>query len=343
MKNSIELQNGFEKRKNYVDYIKAIGIILVILGHINFANDIIKEWIYAFHMPLFFFATGLITKKDTMGCGYFLKKFQVLIVPYFIWGLIYSGWSLGSAARIGYGSYSTISSAGSLSSLWFIPTMFVAVVLCQLVFKLTEKMWLVAVMAAIMLSVALLLPRINVGYPWCVNVALLAAAFILGGYMFEKKATKVVHEKSWIYLCIVGIILTLTYRLNPIVKDSYVLMADMHLGNPVIFLFSAGGGCLLVYGIARMLERYLKGNNFLTFVGKNTLVIFLVHKPIIDLFERFFRIFHIHWTVELVITAIGTLICSCVMCMLINRFAPCLAGKMTATTYCPNINKKARE
>ena len=29
---------GNIERKQYVDYIKAFGIILVILGHVNFAN-----------------------------------------------------------------------------------------------------------------------------------------------------------------------------------------------------------------------------------------------------------------------------------------------------------------
>ena len=44
----------------YVDYIKAIAMILVIIGHINYANQEIKPWLYAFHMPVFFFCTGLV-------------------------------------------------------------------------------------------------------------------------------------------------------------------------------------------------------------------------------------------------------------------------------------------
>lgn len=118
-------------RKHYVDYIKAIGMILVILGHINFANDSIKAWIYAFHMPLFFFSTGLVTKPKRLDWKFILKKFCGLMIPYFLWGLIYSELSFGNLARLFYGSYYTISEAGSLSSLWFLPTMFIAVSSCQ--------------------------------------------------------------------------------------------------------------------------------------------------------------------------------------------------------------------
>ena len=43
---------GNVERKQYVDYIKAFGIILVILGHVNFANSGLKTWIYSFHVSV---------------------------------------------------------------------------------------------------------------------------------------------------------------------------------------------------------------------------------------------------------------------------------------------------
>ena len=97
-------------RKCYVDYVKAIGIILVVMGHINFANSNfgIKEWIYAFHMPLFFFATGLVIKEAKLDKNFFVKKFKTLMIPYFIWGMIYFQLSFRNIAYIGYGSYNAL-------------------------------------------------------------------------------------------------------------------------------------------------------------------------------------------------------------------------------------------
>ena len=50
------------KRFNYLDITKAIGIILVIIGHINYTgyNYQIKKYLYAFHMPLFFIIIGIL-------------------------------------------------------------------------------------------------------------------------------------------------------------------------------------------------------------------------------------------------------------------------------------------
>lgn len=47
-----------------INYAKAIGILLVVIGHFtNSASDIIRP--YIFHMPLFFFIGGLVYKEKT--------------------------------------------------------------------------------------------------------------------------------------------------------------------------------------------------------------------------------------------------------------------------------------
>lgn len=320
------------QRKNYVDYIKAIGIVLVILGHINFANGFIKSWIYAFHMPLFFFASGLIIKKEKFNWAFILKKLRGLIVPYFIWALIYSGYSVSNVIRIGYGSYQTISGAGSLTSLWFLPTMFISVILVQALFHITEKTIVVGMVMSGCFVISALLPIIRIGYPWCIDISILAAAFILFGYLIEKVSCRI-SLQNLIILCIIGFFFTFVYRINPVASDSYVLMASRRIGNALFFLIPALGGCLMVYSISRIFEKLSKLNSitsFITFIGRNTLVIFVVHKPIISIFGRIFTIVEMPRSLVLVVAGIGTLIGSCTLSLLINRFAPCLAGKSTS-------------
>lgn len=46
--------------RNYqLDIMKGIGILFVIWGHIS-ENTSLNNWIYSFHMPLFFFISGVI-------------------------------------------------------------------------------------------------------------------------------------------------------------------------------------------------------------------------------------------------------------------------------------------
>ena len=41
------------KRVEALDIAKGIGIILVIIGHMS--SSYLRDWIYSFHMPLFFY------------------------------------------------------------------------------------------------------------------------------------------------------------------------------------------------------------------------------------------------------------------------------------------------
>ena len=47
------------KRLDWVDIAKGIAIVLMILGHSSLPN-MIQNWIYSFHMPFFFFISGVL-------------------------------------------------------------------------------------------------------------------------------------------------------------------------------------------------------------------------------------------------------------------------------------------
>ena len=72
------------KRIEYIDAAKAIGILLVILGH-NFTNTIpyLGAAIYSFHMPLFFIISGMFLKPIGFKDGV-VKYGKAYLKPYFI-------------------------------------------------------------------------------------------------------------------------------------------------------------------------------------------------------------------------------------------------------------------
>ena len=81
------------KRINYLDCVKGLGIMLVILAHI-YAYDIetkrslIVIWSYSFHMPLFFIVTGMLIRfKDYTDIRKFIiSRIKCIMIPYFIFG-----------------------------------------------------------------------------------------------------------------------------------------------------------------------------------------------------------------------------------------------------------------
>ena len=85
----------------FIDFIKGLAILLVIVGHliqgnatIGGGNNLIYGWIYMYHMGLFFACSGFLYKwkDDPSGIKPFLvelyKKTARLLIPFLIWGLI---------------------------------------------------------------------------------------------------------------------------------------------------------------------------------------------------------------------------------------------------------------
>lgn len=51
-------------RYEWLDVAKVLGIYLMILGHQNLVSQQVGQWIYSFHMPLFFFCQVSVSPKD---------------------------------------------------------------------------------------------------------------------------------------------------------------------------------------------------------------------------------------------------------------------------------------
>jgi fucose 4-O-acetylase-like acetyltransferase len=105
LQNSITLtpdKKKVTKRIEWIDYAKGIGIFLVVFGHAlrGMVNDSIiqstvlqrsvDQWIYAFHMPLFFFLSGLFIERSANKPfrKFTIGKLQTIAYPYFIWSIL---------------------------------------------------------------------------------------------------------------------------------------------------------------------------------------------------------------------------------------------------------------
>ncbi len=94
---SVSTQN----RIYWIDYAKGIGIFLVVLGHVcrgltlstiidpSVAKSI-DQWIYAFHMPIFFFLSGLLIQPSVSKTfkNFVINKLNTLAYPYFVWSIL---------------------------------------------------------------------------------------------------------------------------------------------------------------------------------------------------------------------------------------------------------------
>lgn len=80
------------ERNEIIDILKGLGIIFMVAGHAAFP---LTDFVYLFHMAIFFIASGYCysSKKTNSGSNLFLyvkRKFKSLWVPYVLWTVIYT-------------------------------------------------------------------------------------------------------------------------------------------------------------------------------------------------------------------------------------------------------------
>ncbi len=88
-------------RIKHISFLQFLGPIFVVLGHSlnGIESDGIwwlftKQWIYIFHMPLFFLVSGyLLSYKGWLGkrsyADFIKNKFVRLLIPYLFWNIIF--------------------------------------------------------------------------------------------------------------------------------------------------------------------------------------------------------------------------------------------------------------
>ena len=80
------------KQRNVAyDLMKGIALILMMYDHLVKTPDGVHQFIYSFHMPLFFYLSGstFSLSKNNYGIKYGVaKRMRSLLIPYFLFSVI---------------------------------------------------------------------------------------------------------------------------------------------------------------------------------------------------------------------------------------------------------------
>lgn len=76
-----------------INYTKALGILLMVLGHCGCSVPYSVQFLSMFHMPLFFFVSGYCFKRSNLSIAnagkYSLRKIKGLYWPFVKWGMLF--------------------------------------------------------------------------------------------------------------------------------------------------------------------------------------------------------------------------------------------------------------
>ena len=196
------------ERRGEIDAAKGLALLSVVLGHVILLHTFPSNWIYTFHMPAFFFLSGMTFRPEKYdGLLPFLKdKARKRLLPYlgitalafFICMLrpayrapvLNDGWS----HQLLWIFYYTQPQNLYVGQLWFLVALFWAELMAWIWFQLAGKRHLlvkcysVFLLALLAVRIQEINPYLPMGnrLPWKIDSALCACVFLIAGYWTAK-------------------------------------------------------------------------------------------------------------------------------------------------------------
>lgn len=151
---------------NWIDYVKFIGMFFIVWGHLS--PVYLKDFIYAFNVPLFFMISGYLF-KPVCWSEFIKKNSKGLLIPYFLLGTsvilfyaivkLYFGGYDGryfpfSLFALLAGFQKGVDSGIGSQALWFVYTLFLIRILVNVVKK---KWWIHLLITIVMIYLSCML------------------------------------------------------------------------------------------------------------------------------------------------------------------------------------------
>ncbi|MFX3617525.1 MAG: acyltransferase family protein [Sporolactobacillus sp.] len=279
-----------------MDVAKAIGIILVVVGH---SGSPFHSYIYLFHMALFFFISGYFysDKYTYHPKKLIFRRLRTLYVPFLLYELlflllhnVFLSMNLYST-KVGYlnqVSYAytikdfikcflnNVTFAGTeqfAGAFWFFVVLFTINVMfcfisffCFRCFRKNSKTarFLIIILCFIM---GMILVAKNIHLPRNMNISLVVLLIYYFGYLFRRIENRIPFNIGLFVLSILCLIIASHYGSIDVLASHYT--------NPMFFIFVSLVGIYCTMYVSRQLDRM--NIRVMRFIGSATISIMALH------------------------------------------------------------------
>lgn len=276
-------------RRSEIDVAKGFALFLVILGHIVTMHHTLFRWIFSFHMPVFFFLSGMTFRPDKYPDlrSYCRNKGRRLLLPYFAitfgaflicmarpdyrMPVLADGWKHQLLWIFYYAQPQNL----YVGQIWFLVALFMAELIALIWLRLFDdkplpvRCYSLLILAVFAVNIRRIYPYLPVGerLPWKLDSALCASVFVIAGYYANRcnlpdrlrpAAGFLIPACTW-----------LSFYMGPCLS-SYVNICDCSY-NAAPYYYTAAflGITALILG-----AWLLKGLRFWQFVGRYSMPLF---------------------------------------------------------------------
>lgn len=269
------------KRQKDLDIAKGIGIILVVWAH---ASGPFSNYITGFHMPFFFFISGMLYKNNKDIPNYVKGKVNSLLLPFLWWNLLlypvffllyyWNNWSPYVAIKEILEIITTVNKVPFLGATWFLPSLFWISTLVHIflsVFKKYKRIDFIGLLICILIAIV----GFYITFPYKISRTLICALFYFSGYIFQKYIRNHIPN---ILKYILSVIFIIIYCF--IVSNNRISMASNIYENKLLFVIGAYMAIYFTITISELLSKFVDKIQLikhLCYLGTNSIHLVIWH------------------------------------------------------------------
>jgi fucose 4-O-acetylase-like acetyltransferase len=310
----ISINHGDKMNKGrvaYIDIARGLGIMLVVLGHTlaeanyhvqNLNVLFLGQLIYSFHMPLFFFLSGMFFKPDMRFPDLLKRRFDSLLKPYlFTLFLIYfvsvfydKNLGLSTAAvrivKALYGNSYYLELYWS--QIWFLPALFAINLFAFGFYAIFKRLPVWTMLIGLLLTLGVGILTINwfmpfklalfgynlelSGLPFSLDIVLVCGFFFLLGREVYERVPLEVFSPFWVLIASAAVTLALNWQFPATLGLNFRVYE-----SPLFNTLEALAGIVFIISLSQWIEKWGGWlSRLLQYYGKISLIVLIFHSPV---------------------------------------------------------------
>ncbi len=280
--------------------LSALGMVMIVAGHADYniltVGDLFPY--YSFHVPLFMFISGYFYRRreEEAPLAYVKKKARRLLLPYFIWNLVYGliAWALREKAGFTLGEAVTLKSLFLEPFLhgyqylyhfaaWFVPVLFLTEMLNLCMRLIARRLHLdregLILGGSLLIGMAVVWLAIG-GHVWGWykmpgRILFLYPCFQMGQFYYQKLEKHDTLGNLPYFGIVIGVQTLLHLTCGGLAYSS--VWCTGFANGPVIPYVTAVSGIAFWLRVAKVLTPVLEKSRAVCYLGRNTYAVMMHH------------------------------------------------------------------
>ncbi len=284
-----------KERIIFIDIAKAISIILVATAHSQLF-DYFPETVAAMsliRLPFFFFIAGVLFSEPASFYRLALKKTDSLLKPYFVTAFFFliivffvKDIDIGKAfVGIFYGYISVL----MLEPLWFLPHLWLVLMVAYLFLKLTNMSSRTNVVKVLMLIFIAIMGYLSfeyiqykeiffvgteyslVGLPFTLDIVLVTLLFFLSGYSLKSYAVNFCLSPKILCISLITFFAVIFFT------DAYINLSRKVFVSPIFVFLGSCSGIYILFSLSVYMSKHRFLASLLSAIGSSSLFVLIFH------------------------------------------------------------------